>query len=49
MFWLIFIMLCFPSGHFAADEIKEKIDDLDQKWLEFKVRPFHDILHFHFY
>lgn len=24
------------NGHFAADEIKEKIDDLDQKWLEFK-------------
>ena len=27
----------FVLGHYAADEIKEKIDDLDQKWLEFKV------------
>lgn len=24
------------NGHFAAEEIKEKIDDLDQKWLDFK-------------
>ena len=29
---------CCDSGHFAADEIKEKIDDLDQKWLDFKVK-----------
>jgi len=27
----------FCLGHYAADEIKENIDDLDQKWLEFKV------------
>ncbi|CAH3114647.1 unnamed protein product [Porites lobata] len=24
------------NGHFASDEIKEKIDDLDQKWVDFK-------------
>ena len=32
--------LCFVSGHYAADEIKEKIDDLDQRWVEFKVRTY---------
>ena len=31
---------CFAAGHFASDEIKEKIDDLDQKWDDFKVWSF---------
>jgi len=30
----------FVVGHFASDEIKEKIDDLDQKWGDFKVWSF---------
>lgn len=33
------LILCVDcdSGHFAGDEIKEKIDELDQKWHDFKV------------
>lgn len=34
---MLIICVDCDSGHFAGDEIKEKIDELDQKWHDFKV------------